>query len=216
MLLNTITPTKITANLRKRFDVASFSFLAKLRRKSLADLDAHVMIDEHGAPFVDPYASLELRANGTFSKGKFRLQEANRKYQSHIHERVYLFATEEANMAALRAEWFQQFAFQATTHRLEKFADENHGKAGRPMWALNEEELGRLTQADTDFEFFSSAISQDGIEQAMIETEVVLIAVEARNELTHQETASAHEKLARFAARRELGLDQSQQLLFAA
>ncbi|UOA25327.1 hypothetical protein DSM110277_03781 (plasmid) [Sulfitobacter pontiacus] len=211
MLRDPISPSKMTANLKKRFDVSSRAFLASLGSKSLTELKPNIMTDKNGAAFVEPYASFDLRPNGTFNKGKFHLEQARKKYQEHVENRIYLFAAEEVNMATLRAIWFQHFAYHTTAHRLENLGSKH---PQRPLWMLTEDELEDLAVADTGIMFFSPEISETDIEKAMIETETVMIAVYARNELEDRETASSHEKLARLAAQRKLGLDQYQRPLF--
>lgn len=207
MLLNTITPTKITANLRKRFEVSGPKFLARLRRMTLAQLEPHVMMDDGSSPFIGSCASLELQPNGTFLKGEFWLRKKS-KYPNVVDQRVYLFATEEEeSLSALRAVWFQEFAFCSTTHRLEEFAAMHGGSAKRPLWVLGEDELHQLAEAGKDCQFFAPAISEIEIEKAMIETETVRLAVAARNELEHRATSSAHEEIARIITRRDLGMD---------
>jgi hypothetical protein len=213
MLGDPISPSKITVNLNKRFHVSARAFLRSLESKSLADLKQNIMIDKDGAAFVEPYAYFDLRKNGTFDKGKFHLQEARQKYQSSIEARIYLFASVEKNMAVLRAHWFQKFSFRTTTHRLNNLGS-NH--PSRPLWLLSEMELEDLAQADSGVMFFSPEIEQEDIKRAMIETETVLIAVYARDELKCRETASSHEKLARMAAQRELGVDQLRSYMPAA
>lgn len=204
MLLGTKSSSMITTTLRKRFEVSACAFLNRLDRMSLTDLKAHVMLDEKGSPFVAPYAFFELRKNGGFQKGKFKLAKKS-KYPRCITARVHLFASREANMSALRAEWFEKFAFDVTKHRLEEFAAEHAGQPGRPLWLLDERELHELASADRDVEFFSQAVAEADVENAMLETEIVVVSVSARKELKHQATSSAHERLARISARRDLG-----------
>lgn len=213
--ITTISPAKVTTNLRKRFAASASRFLEIVRRRSLAELEPHVMLALSGSPFIAPHASFDLRANGTFWKGRFSFR-ARSEYPSAMCQRVYLFASEEDNMAALRAEWFQGFAFWATTSKLEQFAKTYAGTVERPFWALDERELGELATVWGNQELFSPAITADGIEEAMMDTKTVLVALRAREELEHQKKASAHEKLSRMAARRALGMDAQLQLPFAA
>ena len=202
MTFETLTTPRPTANLHKRFEQAARAFLKSLASMKLRELeDGFLYYDAEGRAFVAPRSSFTLRSNGTFETGTFSMGR-NMKYPGNTNAKVYLSATEEKKMAALRAEWFQGFAFFQSVRDMIVFGAENHGRKDRPFWVLTDEELKKLDEKSEGFDFFSPAIQEDEIERAMRETMTTRLNVHISTEIQCRESVSAHERLARYAAQK--------------